>query len=430
MTDQPATWLTGTAMDPAAASVEPLPTLPGFPFLHAGSGAIVVGPTGGGRSSLIQAGLYDAATAGQRCAYLGCEVTQEEFNARAAALAQRRGDDVDDELCARLANVRYVNLASVIAQAWNDPPAWVEGVVADYDLLAIDPLSAVASALDLDFDKSNAEFIRFYDRLVQPLTTGGVAVVMVDNIGHSLDAKNRPKGASAKQDRPDLTFSCAPSANPVGLIAKAHKVRSIRASIQRGDEWLFLRDTQTIEPHGRAEVGGDRGTFRPTAIMQRVSEAVEHDEGLTRRAINTSIRGRAGYVGLALELLISEGYVEVHKDGRAHRHRSLRPYREDAETPTVSTVSAPCPNRVPDTPTATVSNRVPHPVGVGPGTGHGSDGADAEPPTPEPSTTTPSTPAAAVDATQETGADGDELPGGWTLDDAEALAAAHGEVLG
>jgi hypothetical protein len=378
MTGQQTAWLLGAAMDPMAAEVEPLPALPGFPYLHAGSGAAIVGPTGGGRSSLVQAGLYDAALAGKRCAYLGCEVTEPEFNARAALLAQRRGDDVDDELRERLALVRYLDLSSVIAQAWADPGAWVAGTVGHYDLLAIDPLSAVASAIDFDFDKSNAEFIKFYDRLVQPITAAGVAVILVDNIGHAIEAKARAKGVSAKQDRADLTFSCALSANPVGLILKAHKVRSIRAGIRRGDEWIFLRDSQTIERRDRAEADDDHATFRPTAIMRRVSEAVELDAGLTRRAIRTAIGGRAEYVDLALELLVSEGYIEARKDGQAHRHGSIRPYREDAETPTVSTVSPPCPNRVPDTPTATVSNRVPHPVGVGPGTGHGSDAAEVD----------------------------------------------------
>jgi hypothetical protein len=345
-------------MDPAATAVEPLPALPGFPFLHAGSGAVIVGPTGGGRSSLIEAGIYDAALAGARCAYLGSEVTEPEFNARAAMLAQRRGDDVDDELRGELARVRYVNLASVIAQAWADPPAWVEGIVARYDVLAIDPASAVASALDLDFDKSNAEWIRFYDRLVQPLTTRGVAVVIVDNVGHAEEAKRRAKGASAKSDRADLTFSCALSAIPVGLIIKAHKVRSIRAGFQRGDEWLFVRDTQRIESRDRGEGDEAGATFRPTTIMRRVSEAVEADEGLTRNAIRTTIGGRSEWVSLALELLVSEGYIEARRDGQSLHHFSVQPYREDTE-------SQPSPNRVPDSVPATESNRVPLSVGKG-----------------------------------------------------------------
>jgi hypothetical protein len=359
-------------MDPAATPPEPLPALPGFPFLHAGACAVIVGPTGGGRSSLVQAGLYDAARAGMSCAYLGGEVTAEEFNARAAMLAQRRGDTVDEQTRAQLARVRYLDLASVIVRAWDrrDPrmtsgSSWADLILARYQLIAIDPLSAVASALDLDFDKSNAEYVRFHDALIQPLVARGAGVVLVDNVGHDPDAKSRAKGASAKQDRADLTFSCSLSANPPGLIVKAGKVRSVRAPFRRGDEWLFVRDTQRIVSRERGE-DDHASTFRPTGQMQRVSEAVEHDEGLSKRAIRTTVGGKATTVDLALELLIAEGYIAAEHDGRATRHTSLKPYRE----PTVSTVSRPCPAPCPDTPP---SNRVPvsSPLREGHGHGHG-----------------------------------------------------------
>jgi hypothetical protein len=106
VSDEPQTdatdWLTGTPMDPAATPPEPLPALPGFPFLHAGACAVIVGPTGHGRSSLVQAALYDAGLEDEGCAYLGSEVTRGEFDARAAILAELRGDHIDDGLRARL----------------------------------------------------------------------------------------------------------------------------------------------------------------------------------------------------------------------------------------------------------------------------------------------------------------------------------------
>jgi hypothetical protein len=364
-------WLAGRPMDPIGTAAEPLASLAGFPFLHESSGAVIVGPTGGGRSSLIQACLYDAAQAGLRCAYLGHEVTESEFNARAAILTRLRGDDVDDELRSNLARVRYLNLESVICKAWADPPAWVSGIDGSYELVAIDPLSAVASALDFAFDKSNDEYIRFYDQLVQPLTTRGVAVVIVDNIGHAEDAKSRAKGASAKQDRADLTFSCSPSSSPIGLTIKAQKVRSVRAGHQRGDEWVFEKDTQRINRRG----ADGQTTFRPTGIMERVSKAVEDGDGLTGNAIRASVGGKASYVNLALELLVGEGFVEVRKDGQAHHHHSVRPYREDDDVTNRGHRDQPCPNRVQDTVSVTVSNRDPNPVGIGHGTGHGSGGA-------------------------------------------------------
>lgn len=45
-------WLTGRPMDPCAVPAEPLETLPGFPFLHAGTTAHIAGPSGKGRSSM------------------------------------------------------------------------------------------------------------------------------------------------------------------------------------------------------------------------------------------------------------------------------------------------------------------------------------------------------------------------------------------
>jgi hypothetical protein len=262
---KPTGWLAGAPMDPTAQAPEPLPTLPGFPFLHAGAGAVIVGPTGGGRSSLVQACAYDAARGGLRVAYLGSEVTEREFNARAADLADRRGDRVDDALREQLARVRYLNLATVIAHAWRHPGQWVEEVVESFDVVEIDPLSTVAVVLDLDFDRSNAEFVRFYDRLVQPLAAADKAVVLLDNLGHAPEARSRAKGVSAKQDRADLTFACKLKTQPLGMVITAKKVRTVRAPFAHGDTWVFDRDTQQVR---RDETGsGDEPTWRPTVLM-------------------------------------------------------------------------------------------------------------------------------------------------------------------
>ncbi|MBA2238724.1 MAG: AAA family ATPase, partial [Lysobacter sp.] len=196
-----------------------------FPFLVPGAGAIIAGPTGGGRSSLVQACAYDAASLGVRVAYLGSEVTQEEFSARAAILAGKRADNVDDDLRERLARVRYLDLTSTTVEAWRSPDRWVRDVVDRFDVVILDPLSSVAAALDLDFDTSNADFVAFYARLVQPLVTAGVAVPLLDNIGHDAEARNRPKGASAKRDCVDLEFAAKLQADPAGLLVTATKVR-------------------------------------------------------------------------------------------------------------------------------------------------------------------------------------------------------------
>jgi hypothetical protein len=354
-----ADWLTGEPMDPAAVAAEPLPTLPGFPFVHAGTAAVISGPTGAGRSSLLQACSYDAAWAGLRVAYLGSEVTPPEFHARAADLAHRRGDAINDELRANCARVRYLNLASVIVEAWAQPTRWVTAIAEHFDVVGIDPLSSVAAALNLDFDKSNAEFVKFYDRLVQPLAARNVGVVLLENIGHDVDARGRPKGVSAKSDRADLTFACALQARPTGLLVTAKKVRSVRATFTRGDQWRFTRDDHRITPLARDDHPPDDTTFRPTFLMERTSEAITAHPDLTSRAVREAVRGNNDAKALALDLLITEGYVERRPDGAAIRHRTIRPYTEETDDRAQRAQSVP--NRAPGTPVPNVPT-VPTPL--------------------------------------------------------------------
>ena len=326
------TWPAGAPMDPAAERPDPIPPIPGFPFLYVGMAAVIVGPTGAGRSSLVQAGAYDAARHGLRVAYLGSEVTMHEFNARAAVLAQRRGDTIDQALLDDLARVRYFDLAATLTAAWRHPDEWTREAAAHFDVLAIDPLAAAASALDLDFDTSNAEFSRFYDRLVQPVVADGTTVLMLDNIGHAAEARKRAKGVSAKADRPDLTFHCHVNQSPAGLAVVAEKVRGERVGHDRGDRWVFDRDTRRIDASAAASAGGgDDAAFRPTFLMEKASRAIEQEPGLTKRAVRDAVGGTAKYVDLALEMLIAEGHVEVRKDGMALRCHAIEPFRQDDE---------------------------------------------------------------------------------------------------
>jgi hypothetical protein len=335
----PSHWLDGAPMDPAAEPPEPANAIPGFPFLIRGSAAVIVGPTGGGRSSLVQAAAYDAAAWGVRVAYLGHEVTEEEFNTRAADLAQRRGDPVTDELRASLGAVRYFDLATVVPRAWDDPAGWVTGMRDRFDVVIVDPLAAVASMLDLDFDKSNQEFSRFYDLFVQPLVKAGVSVVMLDNVGHAIEAKSRAKGASAKQDRPDLTFHCKTRAQPAGLLIITGKTRSVRVPFRRGDAWVFDRETQRIQRENTTTQETST-IWRPTVLMQRVSGAVAATPGISRTAIRNTVQGKAQTLGTALDLLIADGYVEVRNGG----HFPVRPFpgpdeeRQDPGSPHSSAV--------------------------------------------------------------------------------------------
>ena len=83
----PKHWLAGIPLNPLSVANKLLPPLPGFPYLSEGNVAVIAGPTGGGRSALVELGLYEAALAGLRCAYFGAEIDSGEFAARARMIA-------------------------------------------------------------------------------------------------------------------------------------------------------------------------------------------------------------------------------------------------------------------------------------------------------------------------------------------------------
>ena len=63
----------------------------------------------------------------------------------------------------------------------------------------------------------------------------------------------------------------------------------------------------------------DNGTFRPTYLMGKMSEAIETTPGLTTRALRAAVSGKNDAKDLALELLVNEDYIEVKTGPRGAR---------------------------------------------------------------------------------------------------------------
>jgi len=80
------------------------------------------------------------------------------------------------------------------------------------------------------------------------------------------------------------------------------------------------------------------GTFRPTAIMDRVSRVLENTATpLSESSLVKAVGGRAENARLARDVLVAEGYVALDGDGAPGKpklHRSLRVYRDESASPT------------------------------------------------------------------------------------------------
>jgi hypothetical protein len=72
---------------------------------------------------------------------------------------------------------------------------------------------------------------------------------------------------------------------------------------------------------------GDAAPWRPTHLMERISQAVELQPGMSKREIR-DLKGKSDALDQALRILISEGFIESQQDGRSVRHTSVCPYRE------------------------------------------------------------------------------------------------------
>ena len=274
-----ADWLDGAPMDPCAVSPEPLAALAGFPFLHAGASAVIPGPTGGGRSMVAQACAYDAARGGLRSVPLGSEVTKAELNARAAIIAEKRGDD-PAEVQAELARVRYLDLTDTLTSARRDPATWSRARPT-----ATTSSSSTRSTTPwrspLRTGEQNRDYVRFYREFVGPLTDRGVAVVMLDDIGHAQDAADRAMGASAKGHKAHLTFHCTAETDPLALRLKVTKVRSVRAPFKRGDQWECPESTLEVRSLGVFEAAAPAARPIADVLVEQLLKLADrvHDEG-------------------------------------------------------------------------------------------------------------------------------------------------------
>ncbi len=70
------------------------------------------------------------------------------------------------------------------------------------------------------------------------------------------------------------------------------------------------------------------GAFRPTVLMQRISDALSNaGKPLSGREIEDRVRGKAMFTRQALAALVDDGHIAVEPGPHnSKQHRLLRPY--------------------------------------------------------------------------------------------------------
>jgi hypothetical protein len=133
-------------------------------------------------------------------------------------------------------------------------------------------------------------------------------------------------------------------------------------------------DVTISRPDDAVDPATGRPAFRPTVLMERVSEWLALYPGATMRAIEQGVRGKGSDLRVAVTCLVSEGWVEAVAGERgSFKHTVLTPFR-DTISGTASHRVPPRPDRVLGRGADPQNDRVPRPVSLR-DTGRGRSGS-------------------------------------------------------
>jgi AAA domain len=179
-----------------------------------------------------------------------------------------------------------------------------------------------------------AKWLEMPRRLVQRT---GAAGVLVDHVAKDKESRGRyPFGAQHKLAGVDVAYSLKViqpfgrgKTGVVEIRVQKDRPGHVRR-IAEGEQVAIARLHSEEEDAVRVEIEPpeEHGEFRPTVLMERISEAIEMEAGLTKNDVRRAVTGKAVAKDLALRLLVAEGYVKAERDGQAIRHTNVRLYRQ------------------------------------------------------------------------------------------------------
>lgn len=242
--------------------------------------------------------------------------------------------------------------------------AWSTLLAHTYDLVVIDGVTEALvtyGAGSMDNDEITG-WMRRVPRLIAQRT--GAAVVLIDHVSKNSESRGRfAIGAQAKLAALD---GAAYSVEVVEALGRGMRgvvsmrigkdrpgaVRPHGGPFRKSDRTQEAArvvidstgDSGTIRAHVEApdrKVNDEPSTFRPTHLMERVSQHLALVGPSSLREIIKSVTGNEKALGQAVVVLVDEGFIAVEKVGQKHLHGLVKPFSEaDDKQP-----SPPSPNR-------------------------------------------------------------------------------------
>lgn len=236
-----------------------------------------------------------------------------------------------------------------------DREAWENLLACQLDLVVIDGVTEAASVFGV-VSKDNDEITAWNREFARPLAQRtGAAVIQVDHVTKDADSRGRfAIGAQAKMSALDGASYVVEVKEPLGrglrgvIAMRIAKDRPgairphcgpFRASDRTQEACRVIVDSTAegtiaivVEPPstGAVEADGRPAEFRPTALMERVSEYLEMRSGpQSENQITTSVSGRTTMVRKAIACLVEEGFVaRIPGPRNASLHQLTAVYRQ------------------------------------------------------------------------------------------------------
>lgn len=215
------------------------------------------------------------------------------------------------------------------------------------DVVLLDSIGELLPLFGASSD-SGDDFTRVHNTVLQPLAATGATVVVVDHLAKNRDSRDiGPGGTMAKRRTVgglSLRVVCErPYTKTDGgasrLLVNKDRHGGVRDHCpppRRRDNNEQMAGTFVLvgcdQPTWRINPGTDPTSteeeFRPTALMEKASRAIEaHSGEFTRDKTARETGGKKASTLLAIDLLVSEGFVSKSSD-RYPKLTSVRPYRQ------------------------------------------------------------------------------------------------------
>ena len=273
-----------------------------------------------------------------------------DFESDAGTLVERlRLLGVDDE--AVRARFAYVH-PEVDPRNPNEAETFEAMLTQRFDLAVLDGVTDAVGLFGLESRDNDALTVwaRLLPKRIAEAT--GAAVVMIDHVTKDSESRGRfAIGAQAKMGTITGAAYTVETSQTLGRGLRGEivlRVAKDRPGYIRGhsgprradgtqesariivDSTLEGVVTVTVEPH-RGRSGDGPASFRPTTLMERLSEALEVSTRgpLSFRQLDDVVHGNASAKRDAIRVLITEGHIEVKAGPRnANLHDLVKPYRQ------------------------------------------------------------------------------------------------------